>query len=94
MGFLEVTGTFNPALLFAMAGAVGVTAVTFRLVLRQKHPLCAAEFHMPTKRAIDVPLIAGAAIFGVGWGLAGNCPGPVIVNFAGGVPEAWCSCQR
>jgi len=89
LAFLDITGAFNPALLFVMAGAVAVTAVTFRIVLRRAHPLFEHEFRVPTSRAIDMRLIAGAAIFGLGWGLAGYCPGPVLVNLAGGTSEAW-----
>ena len=89
LAFLDITGAFNPALLFVMAGAVAVTAVAFRLVLRRPHPLFEREFRLPTSRAIDTPLIAGAAIFGLGWGLAGYCPGPALVNLAAGTSEAW-----
>ena len=89
LAFLDMTGAFNPALIFVMGGAVTVTAVTFRLVTRQGKPLFESEFRVPTSRAIDAPLVAGAAFFGLGWGLAGYCPGPVLVNFAAGVHEAW-----
>jgi uncharacterized membrane protein YedE/YeeE len=89
LAFLDVTGEFNPALLLVMGGAVAVTAVTFRLVLKRGKPLLESEFRVPTSRAIDARLVAGAALFGLGWGLAGYCPGPVLVNFAAGVHEAW-----
>jgi uncharacterized membrane protein YedE/YeeE len=89
LAFLDITGAFNPALIFVMGGAVAVTAVAFRLVLRRPQPLFEGEFRLPTGRAIDTPLIAGAAIFGLGWGLAGYCPGPALVNLAAGASEAW-----
>ena len=89
LAFLDITGAFNPALILVMTAAVAVTAVTFRLVLRQPCPLFEREFRVPTSRAIDTPLIAGAAIFGLGWGLAGYCPGPALVNLAAGTSEAW-----
>jgi uncharacterized protein len=89
LGFLDVTGAFNPALVFVMAGAVAVTVSTFPLVLRRGRPLLAAAFRVPTRQEIDTPLLVGAAVFGVGWGLAGYCPGPALVAFAGGVHEAW-----
>ena len=88
LGFLDVAGAFNPALLFAMGGAVAVTVSTVPLVLRRERPLLAAEFRVPTRQDIDARLLIGAAAFGIGWGLAGYCPGPVLVAFAGGVHEA------
>ena len=89
LGFLDVTGAFNPALMFVLGGAVAVTAVTFRVVLRRQKPLLESEFRVPAHQSIDAPLVAGAALFGLGWGLAGYCPGPVLVNLAAGTHEAW-----
>lgn len=88
LGFLDVTGAFNPALLFVLGGAVGVTALLFRFVLKQPKPLLDSSFHLPTNRSIDARLLIGASIFGVGWGLAGYCPGPALVALSGGVTEA------
>src|SRR5512147_1263868 len=76
LGFLDVAGDWDPTLLFVLGGAVTVTVITFRFVLRQAHPVWATTFHLPTKTAIDTPLIIGMAIFGIGWGIAGYCPGP------------------
>jgi uncharacterized membrane protein YedE/YeeE len=87
-GFLDVTGAFDPTLLFVLGGAVGVTLITFRAVLRLRQPLCAPEFDLPSPRRIDPKLVAGAAVFGVGWGIAGFCPGPAIVAFTAGIPAA------
>lgn len=78
LGFLDVAGVWDPTLLFVLGGAVGVTLITFRFVLRLPHPLLADKFYLPTKKDIDIPLVAGAALFGVGWGIAGYCPGPSI----------------
>jgi len=78
VGFLDVTGKWDPTLLFVMGGALAVTIPGFRLVLRRSHPLFAGGFSLPTKKDLDRRLIAGAALFGVGWGLAGFCPGPAI----------------
>ncbi|MEL6398349.1 MAG: DUF6691 family protein [Cyanobacteria bacterium J06607_6] len=79
LGFLDVTGTWDPTLLFVLGGAVAVTAVAFRFVLRLPHPIFAKTFRLPTKPDIDAPLLAGAALFGIGWGISGYCPGPSIV---------------
>lgn len=87
-GFLDVTGDFDPTLLFVLGGAVGVTAIAFRFVLRRPKPLYASEFRVPATQVIDGKLVVGAALFGVGWGLAGFCPGPAIVALAGGIPAA------
>lgn len=78
LGFLDVAGAWNPALLFMMAGAVAVTFATSRLVLKRRTPWLAPRFVLPERGAIDGRLVGGAAIFGVGWGLVGYCPGPAI----------------
>jgi uncharacterized membrane protein YedE/YeeE len=85
-GFLDLTGAWNPALAFVMAAGVAVTFIGYRIVLKGK-PLWAPKFQLPTATAIDTPLVSGAAIFGVGWGLAGYCPGPAIVSLASGRSE-------
>ncbi|WP_266170835.1 DUF6691 family protein [Dyella subtropica] len=88
LGFLDLAGDFNPTLMFVLAGAVGVTAIAFWVVLRQPRPVLDESFHVPVTRRIDRPLILGAAIFGIGWGLAGYCPGPALVNLGAGLAEA------
>lgn len=88
LGFLDLVGQFDPTLAYTLAGAVGTTAVAFRLILRRGRPVLAPEFQLPTSRVIDASLLAGSAIFGVGWGLAGYCPGPALVGAAGGVDTA------
>lgn len=89
LGFLDVFGAWNPALVFVMAGAVAVTAIAFRLVLRKPEPAFGGTFRLPASNDVDVRLLAGAAIFGIGWGLAGFCPGPVLVGAAAGLADAW-----
>jgi uncharacterized membrane protein YedE/YeeE len=89
LAFLDVTGAFDPTLLFVMAAAVAVTVSAFPLVLQRGRPLLADEFRLPASKAVDAPLLTGAALFGIGWGLAGYCPGPALVALAGGAPEAW-----
>lgn len=87
LAFLDVAGEWDPSLAFVMLGAVAVTAVGYRLVLRRHRPLLDDRFHLPTRRDIDARLIAGAAVFGAGWGLAGYCPGPALAGLAGGAAE-------
>ena len=89
LGFLDLFGRFDPSLAFVMAGAVGTTLIGFRVALRRNHPLFADDFQLPTSKVIDAPLVAGAAIFGIGWGLSGYCPGPALVALAGGVTSAF-----
>jgi uncharacterized protein len=89
LGFLDVFGQWNPTLAFVMAGAVAVTVIAFRLVLRLQKPAYDDTFRLPAKMSLDPRLLAGAAIFGIGWGLAGFCPGPALVGAAAGLPDAW-----
>jgi uncharacterized membrane protein YedE/YeeE len=84
LAFLDVTGRWDPSLAFVMASAIGVHAVLLRAVLRRPRPIFAAAFERPPARGVDTPLLAGAAVFGVGWGLGGVCPGPGIVDAASG----------
>ena len=87
IGFLNVTGAWDPTLLTVMAGALITTFVGYRTVLRREKPLLETAFRLPQKTEIDRPLMVGAAIFGVGWGLSGLCPGPGIsAILIGGVP--------
>lgn len=86
VGFLDVAGAWNPALMFVLAGAVVVTFIGYRLVQRRSTPLLAPRFSVPTGAAIDIPLLGGAALFGVGWGLAGYCPGPALASLLGHDP--------
>jgi uncharacterized membrane protein YedE/YeeE len=78
--FLDLAGAFDPSLLFVMAGAVAVTLIGYRLVLGRARPVLAERFYLPTARDIDARLLAGAALFGIGWGLSGFCPGPAITS--------------
>lgn len=85
LGFLDVTGAWDSTLLFVLGGAVGVTIISFRLVLRLSQPIFSSKFYLPTKKDIDRPLIIGAAMFGIGWGLSGYCPGPGITALMLGI---------
>lgn len=80
LGFLDIAGAWNPALLLVMAGALAVALPGYWL-LQGRKPLFAEKQLVPTRRDIDRPLIAGSLIFGVGWGLAGVCPGPALTMF-------------
>jgi uncharacterized protein len=82
------TGTWDPSLAFVMAGAIAVTWIGFTLVLRRSQPLLSEKFHLPGKADIDARVIAGPAIFGIGWGLAGFCPGPAFTALGFGTTAA------
>tara|TARA_R110000868_G_scaffold42895_3_gene144666 strand:- start:2323 stop:2730 length:408 start_codon:yes stop_codon:yes gene_type:complete len=82
--FLDVTRTWDPALAFVMIGAIAVYAILFRLILKRESPVCEKSFSLPTKTVLDKKLLVGSALFGVGWGLAGICPGPAFANLASG----------
>ena len=78
IGFLDVAGKWDPTLLFVMGGALAVTMPAFRWVVKRPYPLFATGFALPTRKDIEPRLVIGAALFGVGWGLAGLCPGPAV----------------
>jgi uncharacterized membrane protein YedE/YeeE len=84
LGFLDVGGAWDASLAFVMAGAIAVHFFAYRLIRGRSAPLFAEKFGIPTRRDIDVKLLAGAALFGVGWGLGGYCPGPGLVSLAAG----------
>lgn len=83
LGFLDILGNWDATLAFVMAGAVAVASIGFALARRRTAPLFAAKFSWPERRDIDTPLVSGAILFGIGWGLVGICPGPALVNLAG-----------
>lgn len=83
-GFLNITGQWDPSLALVMGGALAVTFISFPLILKRKHPLFETEFSLPQVKKIDHYVTIGPAIFGIGWGLSGICPGPGISNLATG----------
>jgi len=85
LNFLDVAGHWDPTLAFVMGGALLVTIPGFRLVTRRSRPLFAERFQLPTKKDLDARLIGGAALFGIGWGIAGLCPGPALTALATGL---------
>lgn len=86
VGFLDVAGTWDPTLAFVMTGALLVTFPAFRWLPQTGRPWFGERFLVPTRRDLDARLVTGAAIFGVGWGIAGLCPGPAITGIASGLP--------
>jgi uncharacterized membrane protein YedE/YeeE len=83
-GFLDVGGAWDPSLVFVLGGAVSVSALGYVLSRRLPRPALAETFDLPTSRRIDGPLVSGAALFGIGWGLSGFCPGPAVAALSTG----------
>ena len=88
LGFLDVTGAWDPSLAFVLSGAVGVSAIGQILSRRMARPLLAERFDAPATRPVDVPLLGGGALFGIGWGLAGFCPGPALASLSLGLQRS------
>ena len=86
--FLDVTGAWDPSLIFVLGAGVVVVFIGYRMAFAIKKPLFDDQLHLPTKTRIDRPLIIGSSIFGVGWGLAGFCPGPAIASLSLGLLPA------
>ncbi len=84
IGFLDFTGNWDPSLAFVMIGAIAVHACFYRFIRRRPSPLFAPVFAIPSRTDIDLPLVGGAVIFGLGWGLAGFCPGPALTSLVSG----------
>lgn len=87
LNFFDVAGTWDPSLAFVMGGALIVTFFGYRMVLKRDEPLLASNFQLPTRRDFDLPLIGGSAVFGVGWGIAGFCPGGALPALGTGRSE-------
>ena len=86
-GFLDIFGDWDPTLLFVMMAAVPVTATGYFLLQRRDRPFLASGFNLPQKQDLDLRLFCGSALFGIGWGLSGLCPGPAIVGITTGQLE-------
>ena len=89
LGFLDFAGDWDPTLAFVMGGALLVSVPGFALARKRPKPALETGFQMPTRRDIDGRLIGGAAVFGVGWGLSGFCPGPALSAMATGMPGVY-----
>lgn len=85
LNFFDVFGTWDPSLIFVMGGALIVAAIGYRLVFRMPAPLLSTAFHVPTRKDIDMKLVGGSAVFGIGWGLSGFCPGGLVPALGLGV---------
>jgi uncharacterized membrane protein YedE/YeeE len=88
LAFLDVAGEWDPRLAIVMLGAIATYAPAYRLAIRRERPMLAPAFVLPAARNVDARLVAGAALFGVGWGLGGLCPGPALTSLASGEPAA------
>lgn len=85
IGFLDVAGDWDPTLAFVMGGALLVAFPAFRLISKRSRPVLEDDFALPTKTEVDARLLGGAALFGIGWGLSGFCPGPAVTALASGL---------
>lgn len=81
-GFLDVFGHWDASLVFVMIGAITIHLLTYKIILKRKQPLFSNAWHLPNKTDVTVPLVIGSFIFGVGWALAGYCPGPALTSLA------------
>lgn len=89
IGFLDFAGAWDPTLAFVMGGALLVSIPAFRLILTRPRPVLDEAFDLPKNTSLDGRLLGGAALFGVGWGLSGFCPGPAVAALASGLPSVF-----
>lgn len=89
LNFFDLAGDWDPSLALVMASALAIAAIGYRLVFKRSRPLLDARFHLPSSRKIDMPLLLGSAVFGIGWGISGFCPGGAIPALGLFEPSAW-----
>ena len=89
LNFFDIAGSWDPSLAFVMGGALIVTLIGYRLVLKRPAPRFDRAYFLPTRRDIDVPLVGGSALFGIGWGIAGFCPGGALPALGTGRTEVF-----
>ena len=89
LNFFDIAGTWDPSLGLVTASALVVAAIGYRVVLKRPRPILEAKFYLPGNRKLDLPLVAGSAVFGIGWGITGFCPGGAIPALGLGEPSAW-----
>ncbi|WP_169568597.1 YeeE/YedE family protein [Sneathiella limimaris] len=87
VGFLDLTGNWDPSLAFVMGGGLMVTVIAFHFLLKRPHPLFGDKFYLPTRKDIDKRLVIGSALFGLGWAIGGLCPGPALSSLAYASPK-------
>lgn len=87
LNFFDLFGTWDPSLLLVMGSALTVTFTGYRFVFRRPAPVLDHKFHLPAKRPLDLPLIGGSALFGIGWGISGFCPGGALPALGSGEPS-------
>jgi uncharacterized membrane protein YedE/YeeE len=88
VGFLDFAGNWDPSLALVMIGAIAAHALSYRWIVRRTSPVLTAEFDIPANRTIDARLLVGSAVFGIGWGVGGYCPGPALVSIGGATSAA------
>jgi uncharacterized membrane protein YedE/YeeE len=89
LGFLDIAGSWDPSLAFVMIGAIPVAAIGYRATRGPPAPLLDTRFHGPSRTRVDKPLVIGSALFGVGWGLVGFCPGQALASLVLGRWQSW-----
>jgi len=89
LNFFDIAGTWDPSLIFVMGGAVVVAFIGYRGVFRRAAPVFAADFSLPSARSVDLRLVGGSAVFGIGWGIAGFCPGGALPALGTGNPAVF-----
>ena len=89
LGFLDIVGRWDPSLAFVMAGAIAVGSIAFLFARRRRKSLLGLPMQIPVNSSVTVRLVLGSAVFGVGWGLVGFCPGPALVALGAGFSKAW-----
>lgn len=87
LNFFDIFGTWDPSLVFVMGGALATTIIGYRIVWKRQAPFLSSGFNIPEKKAIDLQLIGGAGLFGIGWGIAGYCPGAALPVLGTATPE-------
>lgn len=80
IGFLDIFGNWDPSLIFVMLGGICVNLIFFKIILKRSSPVLGAKFSLPEIKQVDKKLVIGSAIFGIGWGISGVCPGPAVAN--------------
>ena len=89
IGFLDVAGDWDPTLAFVMVGALLVAIPAYHFIPKRPRPVLEESFDLPKKQAIDTPLVLGSALFGIGWGLVGFCPGPAVAALGTGLASVF-----